>query len=98
LARGTAEAGCLGLFVYDQLGKTVAGVAGNLAQIIVYQYKTLISSETFHVLRNFSVSGAPPVFLPWLNTLILAREAQFSPPYTRTCFSTTPLNSSSIGY
>jgi hypothetical protein len=79
LAHGTAEAGCLGLFVYDQLGKTVAGGAGNLAQIIVYQHKRLIYSEALHVLRNFSDSDGRAVFQPWANTLILAREAQFSP-------------------
>jgi hypothetical protein len=82
-----AEAGCLGLFVYGQLGKTVAGVAGNLAQTIVYQPKELISSDSIHVLRNFNDSGARAVFQPWVNTLILTRKAQFSPSlYTRTCF------------
>lgn len=69
----------MGLFVYDQLGKTVAGGAGNLAQNIVYQHKGLIYKEALPVLRNFNDSRAPPVFQPWVNTLILTREAQFSP-------------------
>ncbi len=76
---GTAEAGGLGRFVYDGMGKTVAGGAGNLAQSIGYQHKELIYSESMPVLRNFSDSDARAVSQPWANTLILAREAQFSP-------------------
>lgn len=90
----------MGLFVCDRVGKTVAGGAGNLAQIIVYQYKTLIYSQTFNVLRNFNDSGAPAVFQPWVNTLILTREAQFSPSIYQNLLLLPHLNStiSSFGY